>query len=70
MRQLRHPDGRFAGLRSYIRSLGTGGLALLVGLMVGHAIVWYPSEIVTSRGRIQPCVESPSARVDEPVLVK
>jgi uncharacterized membrane protein YdjX (TVP38/TMEM64 family) len=25
-----------------------GGLALLVGLMVGHAIVWYPSEIVTA----------------------
>jgi uncharacterized membrane protein YdjX (TVP38/TMEM64 family) len=39
---------RFAGLRSYIRSLGAGGLALLVGLMLGHAIVWYPSEIVTA----------------------
>ena len=40
--------GQFAGFRSYIRSLGVGGLALLVGLMVGHAIVWYPSEIVTA----------------------
>lgn len=40
--------GQFAGLRSYVRSLGTGGLALLLGLMVGHAIVFYPSEIVTA----------------------
>jgi uncharacterized membrane protein YdjX (TVP38/TMEM64 family) len=40
--------GQFAGLRSYIRSLGPGGLTLLLGLMVGHAIVWYPSEIVTA----------------------
>lgn len=40
--------GQFAGLRSYIRSLGAGGLALLLALMVGHAIVWYPSEIVTA----------------------
>jgi uncharacterized membrane protein YdjX (TVP38/TMEM64 family) len=38
--------GRFAGLRSYIRSLGTGGLTLLPGLMVVHAIVWYPGEIL------------------------
>jgi uncharacterized membrane protein YdjX (TVP38/TMEM64 family) len=40
--------GQFAGLRSYIRSLGAGGLALLLALMLGHAIVWYPSEIVTA----------------------
>jgi uncharacterized membrane protein YdjX (TVP38/TMEM64 family) len=40
--------GQFADLRSYIRSLGAGGLALLLALMVGHAIVWYPSEIVTA----------------------
>lgn len=40
--------GQFAGLRSYIRSLGAGGLALLLALMVCHAIVWYPSEIVTA----------------------
>ena len=40
--------GRFAGLRSYVRSLGTGGLALMLGLMIGHAVVWYPSEIVTA----------------------
>jgi uncharacterized membrane protein YdjX (TVP38/TMEM64 family) len=42
--------GQFAGLRSYIRALGAGGLALLLGLMVGHAIVWYPSEIITATG--------------------
>ena len=40
--------GRFAGLRLYVRSLGTGGLALMLGLMIGHAVVWYPSEIVTA----------------------
>jgi uncharacterized membrane protein YdjX (TVP38/TMEM64 family) len=40
--------GQFAGLRSYIRSLGTGGLVVLLALMLAHAIVWYPSEIVTA----------------------
>lgn len=40
--------GQFAALRSYIRSLGPGGLALLLGLMLAHAIVFYPSEIVTA----------------------
>lgn len=39
--------GRFSDLRSYVRSLGAGGIALLLGLMLCHAIVWYPSEIVT-----------------------
>ena len=51
--QLRHCvsltlHGDFGGLRAYIRSLGVGGLLLLVGLMLGHAIVFYPSEIVTA----------------------
>lgn len=51
--QLRHCvslalHGQFAGLRSYIRSLGLGGLLLLLGLMLAHAIVFYPSEIVTA----------------------
>lgn len=51
--QLRHCvslclSGEFAALRSYIRSLDVGGLALLVGLMLGHAVVFYPSEIVTA----------------------
>jgi uncharacterized membrane protein YdjX (TVP38/TMEM64 family) len=40
--------GQFAALRSYVRSLGAGGLALLLGLMLCHAIVFYPSEIVTA----------------------
>src|ERR1700733_10485306 len=51
--QLRHCvsltlHGDFGGLRAYNRSLGVGGLLLLVGLMLGHAIVFYPSEIVTA----------------------
>ncbi|HEX3802485.1 MAG TPA: VTT domain-containing protein [Solirubrobacteraceae bacterium] len=51
--QLRHcvslvAHGQFTGLRAYIRSLGLGGFALLLGLMVVHAIVWYPSEIITT----------------------
>jgi uncharacterized membrane protein YdjX (TVP38/TMEM64 family) len=40
--------GRFADLRSYVRSLGAGGFALLLGLMLAHAIVFYPSEIITA----------------------
>jgi uncharacterized membrane protein YdjX (TVP38/TMEM64 family) len=40
--------GNFAGLRTYVRSLGASGLALLVGLMVMHALVYYPTELVTA----------------------
>jgi uncharacterized membrane protein YdjX (TVP38/TMEM64 family) len=40
--------GHFHALRTYVRSLGTAGLALLLGLMVAHAVVFYPSEIVTA----------------------
>src|ERR1700753_1323730 len=40
--------GDFAGLRTYIRGLGTGGLALLLGLMLMHALVYYPTELVTT----------------------
>jgi uncharacterized membrane protein YdjX (TVP38/TMEM64 family) len=40
--------GRFAALRTYVRSLGAGGFALLLGLMLAHAIVFYPSEIITT----------------------
>jgi uncharacterized membrane protein YdjX (TVP38/TMEM64 family) len=40
--------GQFRALRVYIRSLGPGGFALLLGLMVAHAIVFYPSEIITA----------------------
>ena len=51
--ELRHSvglalHGHFGALRNYIHSLGTGGLALLVGLMVAHAVVFYPSEVVTA----------------------
>ena len=40
--------GDFAGLRSYIHGLGAGGLALLVGLMLTHALIYYPTELVTA----------------------
>ena len=40
--------GQFAALRSYVRSLGPGGFALLLGLMLAHAIIFYPSEIITA----------------------
>ncbi|MDE3132635.1 MAG: TVP38/TMEM64 family protein [Acidobacteriota bacterium] len=41
-------QGHFEALRLYIRSLGAAGPALLLGLMVAHAVVFYPSEIVTA----------------------
>ncbi len=41
-------NGQFTALRAYIQSLGAGGVALLLGLMVLHAIIFYPSEIVTT----------------------
>ena len=40
--------GDFTGLRSYIHGLGAGGLALLVGLMLTHALIYYPTELVTA----------------------
>lgn len=40
--------GHIDALRTYIRSLVAGGLALILGLMVAHAVVFYPSEIVTA----------------------
>jgi uncharacterized membrane protein YdjX (TVP38/TMEM64 family) len=40
--------GQFAELRSYVRSLGAGGFALLLGLMLAHAIIFHPSEIITT----------------------
>jgi uncharacterized membrane protein YdjX (TVP38/TMEM64 family) len=40
--------GQFGELRSYVRSLGAGGFALLLGLMLAHAIIFYPSEIITT----------------------
>ena len=41
-------QGNFGGLRGYIRGLGVGGLALLMALMLIHALIFYPSEIVTA----------------------
>lgn len=51
--ELRHSvslalQGNFGGLRSYVRGLGAGGLLLLLALMLGHAVIFYPSEIVTA----------------------
>jgi uncharacterized membrane protein YdjX (TVP38/TMEM64 family) len=51
--ELRHSfdlclHGDFAGLRVYIKRLGAGGLALLVGLMLMHALIYYPTELVTA----------------------
>ena len=51
--ELRHcvslvANGQFTALRAYVQSLGAGGVALLLGLMVLHAIIFYPSEIVTT----------------------
>jgi uncharacterized membrane protein YdjX (TVP38/TMEM64 family) len=40
--------GDFTGLRTYIKHLGAGGLALLVGLMLMHALIYYPTELVTA----------------------
>jgi uncharacterized membrane protein YdjX (TVP38/TMEM64 family) len=40
--------GNFAGLRVYVKDLGVGGLALLVGLMLMHALIYYPTELVTA----------------------
>lgn len=51
--QMRHSfslslHGNFGGLRAYVHSLGAGGFALLLGLMLAHAVVYYPTEIVTA----------------------
>jgi len=51
--ELRHcvtlvANGQFTALRNYVQSLGAGGVVLLLGLMLLHAIIFYPSEIVTT----------------------
>jgi phospholipase D1/2 len=40
--------GDVSGLRTYIRSLGAGGVVLVVSLMVVHALIYYPTELVTA----------------------
>jgi uncharacterized membrane protein YdjX (TVP38/TMEM64 family) len=41
-------SGNLSGLRTYIRSLGFGGAVLLFALMLAHAVVFYPSELLTT----------------------
>ena len=41
-------NGDFAGLRDYIRGLEAGGVLLLLALMVVHAVIFYPTELVTA----------------------
>lgn len=40
--------GDFDGLRVHIRGLGIGGLLLLAGLILVHAVLFYPAEIATA----------------------
>jgi uncharacterized membrane protein YdjX (TVP38/TMEM64 family) len=40
--------GNLTGLRDYIRGLHAGGVALLFALMLLHAVIPYPSEIITT----------------------
>ncbi len=51
--ELRHAfsltvHGDLNGLRNYVRGLGVGGAALLFALMLLHAVVFYPTEILTA----------------------
>lgn len=51
--ELRHAvslalTGDFNGLRSYVSGLGTGGLILILSLMLGHAVIFYPTEVITA----------------------
>ena len=39
-------SGDTAALRSELRSLGAGGVAILYGLILLHTVVWYPAEII------------------------
>jgi uncharacterized membrane protein YdjX (TVP38/TMEM64 family) len=41
-------SGDADGLRAQLREAGAGGIALLLGLMLLHAVVWYPAEIPTA----------------------
>jgi uncharacterized membrane protein YdjX (TVP38/TMEM64 family) len=40
--------GHLSGLRAQIRGLGAGGAALLLALMLAHAVLFYPTEIATA----------------------
>ena len=39
-------SGDTAALRTDLRGLGFGGVLLVLGLAVAHAVVWYPTEIL------------------------
>ncbi len=41
-------SGDAGALREQLRDAGAGGVALLLGLMLLHAVVWYPAEIPTA----------------------
>ncbi len=41
-------SGDLGGLRQQFRGLGGAGVALLLGLMLAHAVLFYPTEIVTA----------------------
>jgi uncharacterized membrane protein YdjX (TVP38/TMEM64 family) len=40
--------GKLSELRHYVRSLGVGGAACLFGLLLVHAVIFYPSEILNA----------------------
>lgn len=51
--ELRHAvtlalHGDLDGLRHELRGLGFDGVALLLGLMLAHAVLFYPTEIITA----------------------
>jgi uncharacterized membrane protein YdjX (TVP38/TMEM64 family) len=41
-------NGDFGGLRGQFRNLGASGVALMLALMMAHAVLFYPTEIVTA----------------------
>lgn len=41
-------SGDLGGLREQFRGLGAAGLALLLALMLAHAVLFYPTEVVTA----------------------
>ena len=42
--------GDFTGLRNYVNGLGAGGLVLVLSLMLAHAVIFYPTEVITATG--------------------
>jgi uncharacterized membrane protein YdjX (TVP38/TMEM64 family) len=55
--ELRHAlslalHGNLDGLRHEFRALGASGAALLLGLMLAHALIFYPTELVTATAGI------------------